>query len=123
MSPAQAIANPKNAALPHWPGETHTPPVKSIIATRPKLVGLKRCFPFHRMRNFDVIVITAARTATRRRFVRSKRQSERPEIKALFGSKTGSFQIRVQAYCAVSAVPKRSRARPGEMSKERQVIP
>lgn len=84
--------------------------------TSPKFVGLNTCFPFHRIRNLLAIVTTAATTARRAEFVRKRRQSERPEMSALLGSNSGSFQRRVQAYCERRAEPRMSAARPGVMS-------
>ena len=74
--PRQAIRNPKNAAFPHWPGETHTCPVASIIATTPKFVGLKRCLPRMRSRNLLAIVTTDANNREPR-IVGAQQQAER----------------------------------------------
>src|SRR5215475_3524183 len=98
MPPAQAMKNAKYNLLPHCAGETQTWLVKSIIATIPKLVGLKMCFRPRWRTNLLTIVITAVRTASARLLVRSNRQSERPEISGLRGSKKGRRNIRVQAY-------------------------
>jgi transcriptional regulator of nitric oxide reductase len=58
----------------------------------PPLVGLKACLPSTRIRNLPAIVRMAARTARSSRFVRSRRQRESPEMRALRGSNRGSFQ-------------------------------
>lgn len=57
------MRKPKKAVLPHCPGETQTPGVRSIIAMIPKLVGLKICFPFKRKTNLLVMVKMAASIA------------------------------------------------------------
>jgi len=90
------MRNPKNATLPHWPGETQTGAPRSIRNTSPKLVGLKMCLPRHRTTNLLAIVITAPRTATAANGVRRRRQSESPEIRALLASNRGSRQSLVQ---------------------------
>src|SRR5215813_974021 len=84
--PADASRKPKVAALPHWPGETHTCPVTSIITTRPKFVGLKTCLPCQRSVNLLAIDATAVAIARSGSLVRHRRHSESPEISALFGS-------------------------------------
>src|ERR1041385_5034120 len=81
--PAQARRNAKNAAEPHCPGDTHACLLTSSIATMPPLVGLKTCLPSTRIRNFAATVTIAASTASSIRFVRRRRQRERPEINAL----------------------------------------
>src|SRR2546426_9376967 len=68
--PQHAMQKAQNTALPHCPGDTHTWPVPSITATRPKLVGLKRCLPRQRMTNLLTIVITAVSTAREMALVR-----------------------------------------------------
>src|SRR5215510_135592 len=105
MPPAQAMKNAKYNLLPHCAGETQTWLVKSIIATIPKLVGLKMCFRPRRKTNLLTIVTIAIRTASARLLVRSNRQSERPEISGLRGSKNGRQDNRVQAYCVSKTVP------------------
>ena len=57
------------------------------------------------MRNLLAMAATAVAVATVRRFVRNSRQSDKPDIRALFGSKAASLQSREQAYCAPSAAP------------------
>src|SRR5215471_688544 len=81
--PAHAIRNAKDAAVPHCPGDTHTWPVRSSIATMPPLVGLKTCLPRIRIRDLEAIAMTAARHASTAAFVRSNRHSDRPEMSAL----------------------------------------
>jgi hypothetical protein len=98
--PAEARRNPNTAVLPHWPGETHTWPVTSIMATRAKFVGLKTCLAPTRRRNLLPIAVAAVSTARVRELVRSRRQSDSPEISALFGSKPGRPDRRVPANCA-----------------------
>jgi hypothetical protein len=93
------------------------------MKTIPKFVGLNRCLSLMRMTNLLAIVMTAARTARPVEFVRSSRHRERPEIKALRGSKAGNFQIRVQAYWVRSATPSSSAARPPVISKSSQTVP
>lgn len=82
--PTHAISNANNAIDPHCPGETQTRSLNSSMATRPPFVGLKTCLPRKRMTNLLPMVMTAASIASRVSFVRSSRQSERPEISALF---------------------------------------
>lgn len=103
--PRHAIRKAKNAALPHWPGETHTRSVSSIIATIPKFVGLNTCFPLKRSTNLLAIATAAAAAVMTSEFVLSSRQRERPEMSGLRGSKAASPQARVQTYCVSSAVP------------------
>src|SRR5207247_8328864 len=88
--PADARRKAKVAALPHWPGDTHICPVTSIITTRPTFVGLKTCL--RRQRNANLLAIAAIAVATARSgsLVRQRRQSESPEMSALFGSQDGS---------------------------------
>src|SRR5437016_4239816 len=57
-----------------------------MVTTRPKLVGLKICLPCQRSKNLPKMAAKAAVIASSSEFVRNKRQSESPEIKALFGS-------------------------------------
>ena len=121
--PAQTMRKAKTSALPHWPGDTQTSAPAASIATIPKFVGLKRCFPFQRRRNLLAMVTAAAAAARRGDDVRSKRQSERPEISALQGSKAGRRKRREKASCAASAVPRRRIARETVTSKERAAIP
>lgn len=52
------------------------------------------------------IAITAAAAARSGRFVRRRKQSPSPEMRALFGSKAGSPQILVQAYWVRRAAPR-----------------
>src|SRR4030095_8135747 len=98
IPPAQAMKNAKYNLPPHCAGETQTWLVKSIMATIPKLVGLKMCFRPRLRTNVLGIVPTAVRNASNRLLVRSNRQSERPEINGLRGSKAGRRNIPVQAY-------------------------
>lgn len=95
----------KNAALPHWPGETHARSVRSIIATIPKFVGLNTCLPLKRSTNLLAIAIAAATPAMISEFVRSSRQRDRPEMRGLRGSKAASPEARVHTYWMSSAVP------------------
>src|SRR5690349_15432774 len=81
--PRQAMRNPKKATLPHCPGETQIGAPSDINKTSPKLVGLKRCFPFHLTTNLLETVTTAASAATTARLVRQRRQRESPEMRAL----------------------------------------
>src|SRR6266498_2860501 len=80
IPPAHAMKNAKYSLLPHCAGETQTWLVRSIMATIPKLMGLKMCFPPRLRTNLLTIVTTAVRNAGSRLLVRSNRQSERPEI-------------------------------------------
>jgi hypothetical protein len=64
--PRHAIKNANSAALPHWPGDTHTRSVIRIMATMPKFVGLNTCLPFTRITNLPAIVMTVASTASAR---------------------------------------------------------
>src|SRR4029434_3017067 len=98
IPPEQGMKNAKYSLLPHCAGETQTWLVKSIMATIPKLVGLKMCFPPRLRTNLLTIVTTAVRNTSNRLLVRSNRQSERPEINGLRGSKAGRRSILVQAY-------------------------
>jgi hypothetical protein len=97
--------------------------VSNIIATMPKLVGLKKCLPLVRTRNLLAMVTAAAAIARPVEFVRSRRQSDSPEIRALRGSNAGSFQSRVHAYCVSSAAVNIAAARPPEISKSSRNIP
>lgn len=115
--PRHAKRKPRNAALLHWPGETHTDGVRRRSTTMPKFVGLKRCLCFTRRTNLLPTVRTAARTARSAEPVRSSRQSERPEMSALLGSDRGRPARRVPASWVRSAEPRRSAARPGVISK------
>src|SRR5437870_1928428 len=83
--PRQAIKNAKNAALPHWPGDTHTWSVNRIIETMAKFVGLNKCLPFTRTTNLLAIAIAGAATASASEFVRNSRHSDSPDIHALRG--------------------------------------
>src|SRR5215475_8137013 len=83
------MKNAKYSLLPHCAGDTQTWLVKSIIATIPKLVGLKMCFRHRWRTNLLTIVSAAVRNTRARLLVRSNRQSERPEISGLRGSKKG----------------------------------
>jgi hypothetical protein len=103
--PRHAIRNAKNATLPHCPGETHTSPLASIIATTPRFVGLNRCLPLIRITNLLAMVTMAAAMARRREFVRRSRHSESPEMRALRGSNAGRRQSRVHTNCVRSDVP------------------
>ncbi len=94
-----------------------------MTAARPKVVGLKTCFPFQRSRNLLATASAAAATARDASFVRRSRHRDSPEMRALFGSKEGRRQIRVHAYCVASAEPRRSAARAGVTSKESAAIP
>jgi hypothetical protein len=121
--PRHAIRNANSAAFPHWPGDTQTALVPSIIHTSPKLVGLNRCLPRTRRRNLLAMVKTVVRIAMVALFVRSNKHSDRPEISALRGSKTASFRARVQAYCARSAPARISAARGALISKSSHTTP
>jgi hypothetical protein len=46
MPPRDAIKKANWSLLPHCAGDTQTSPLSAIIATMPKLVGLKMCLPF-----------------------------------------------------------------------------
>ena len=121
--PRHRIRKPKNAALPHWAGETHASPVASIAATRPKFVGLKTCFPFQRIANLLAIVAAATRAARASDPVRRRRASESPEMRALLGSNAGSLQTRVHASCADTAAERRRATLGHETSKARASFP
>ncbi len=121
--PAQAMKNAKNAALPHWPGETHARLVAARMAASAMFVGLKRCLPFQRRRNLLEMAMTAAAVAIAGDPVRRRRHSESAEIKALHGSKTGRRKVRVQASCAARAVETTRSTRKGETSNESAVMP
>src|SRR6516162_9464126 len=109
IPPAQAIKSARYNLLPHCAGETQTWLVRSIEATIPKLVGLKTCFLPRLRTNLLRMVTIPVRNASTRLLVRSNRQSERPEISGLRGSKEGKRNIRVQTYCV-------SRTAPSEMT-------
>src|SRR5436190_6192143 len=97
--PRHTTKKPNKAKSPHWPGETQTLlPVKIIIRTMPKLVGLKMCLPFQRRVNLLAMVTNAVAAARSKELVRSKRQRERPEMSALLGSNAGTLQMRVRKY-------------------------
>jgi hypothetical protein len=121
--PADARRKPKVAALPHWPGDTHTCPVSAIIATRPKFVGLNTCFRRHCSANLLAIATVAAAMATSGSLARHSRQSESPEMSALLGSNAGSPQTRPHTYCVASAVPRMAMARSGPTSKSSHTMP
>ena len=121
--PADARRKPKVAALPHWPGDTHTCPVTSIITTRPKFVGLKTCLRRQRKANLLAIAAVAVATARSGSLVRQRRQSESPEMSALFGSKAGSPHIRPHTYWVANAVPRMAIMRSGPTSKSSQAMP
>jgi hypothetical protein len=124
--PAQAMRNAKDAAVPHCPGDTHTCPVNSSIATMPPLVGLKTCLPRMRIKNLLAIVMTAPRHASATAFVRSNRHRDRPEMSALRdveANGAGDPLSRSQIFCVPSAVARRSAARAGVMSNSSHPIP
>ncbi len=98
IPPAQAMKNAKYSLLPHCAGETQTWLVRSIMATIPKLVGLKMCFRPRFRTNLLRMVTMAVRNTRTRLLVRTNRQSERPEISGLRGSNEGKRNSRVQAY-------------------------
>src|SRR5690348_16977171 len=81
--PAHAIRNAKNAAVPHWPGDTHTCFVTRSSATIAPSVGLNTCLPLILIRDLLAIAITAARQASRWKLDRTSRQSDNPEMSAL----------------------------------------
>ena len=58
-----------------------------------------------RSTNLLAIVAAAAPIAISGELVRSRRQSDRPEMSALRGSNAGNRQTRVQMYCVNSAAP------------------
>ena len=88
MPPTHTMPNAKNATLPHCPGDTHAQPsAQTSRRTSAKLVGLKRCLPFQRSKNLLATAAAGATAASQREFVRSRRQSDNPEISALRGSK------------------------------------
>src|SRR5438034_11660260 len=103
--PADARRKAKVAALPHWPGDTHTCPVTSIITTRPTFVGLKTCLRRQRKANLLAIAAVAVATARSGSLVRQRRQSESPEMSALLGSKAASPHIRPHTYWVADGVP------------------
>ena len=94
----------KKAVCPHCPGETHTWSVPNNRLTKAKLVGLKICLPRKRIMNLLAIASTAARAAISIESVRNNRHSDKAEIKALLGSKAGSFTPTVKAYWVINAV-------------------
>src|SRR4051812_36836978 len=83
----------------------------------PKLVGLKTCLPRTRRTNLPAMVTTAASAARAQELVRSSRQRESPEIRALRGSKAGSRQSRGQACRGSRATPSRRGGRPAGGSR------
>lgn len=113
----------RNAACPHWPGDTHACPVARIIATSPKLVGLKMCLPRQRTTNLLAIVTAAPRAAIVSEFVRRRRHSDSPEISGLRGSNAGRRQRRVQSHCVASAVASIVAACAIPISKSSQTVP
>src|SRR5262249_11133043 len=48
------------APSPHWLGEHQARSLASIANAKPRLVGLKMCFPLNRTRNFELIANAAA---------------------------------------------------------------
>ena len=120
--PRHVIRKPKNATLPHCPGETHTSGVRSISATIAKFVGLKMCFPRQRMTNLLPTAIAAPARTNRNELLRSKRQSERPEIAALRGSNR-TLQIREQSAWVVIAITRIAAHRTAVVSKSSAVRP
>ena len=117
------MRNAKTATLPHCPGETQTCPLNAIMATIPKFVGLKRCFPLKRMTNLLAMVMTAVAIASQTSFVRSSRHNDRPEMSALRTSNAGSFHTRVHTYCVSSADVSSTAARAGAISKSSSSMP
>ena len=115
--PRQPRRKPKNATLPHCPGDTQTWSVMNIIATSPKFVGLNMCRPSMRMQNLLAIVMMAASMARMGSSVRSKRLSDSPEMSALRGSKWGSRHSRVQTYWVRRQVLRMAAARAQVTSK------
>src|SRR5436309_14995404 len=102
--PTHAMRNPKNAPLPHWPGDTQTrPSAHSSRETRAKFVGLNRCLAFQRKANLLAMAATAATAASQSASLLNSRQSDRAEMSALLGSNSGSLQSRVKTYCESSA--------------------
>jgi len=78
-------------------GETQTCSLTRSMTTRPRFVGLNRCRPLTRHRNLLAMVTTAAATTSLGRSVRSSRQSDNPEIRALRESNRGKVQRREHA--------------------------
>src|SRR2546422_362065 len=98
--PRHTSRNAKYAAAPHWPGDTQAwPSLANVATTRAKFVGLRICLLSSRRRNLLKMASPAAPIARRSEFVRSSKQSDNPEMSALFGSKAGSFHSRVQKSC------------------------
>src|SRR5581483_427134 len=98
------MKNPKNATLPHCPGDTQVRPcVASINATSAKFVGLNKCLPRHRNRNLLPTAATTPAVASQRLFVRSRRHNDNPEMRALRGSKLGKRDAFVPNHCVASA--------------------
>jgi hypothetical protein len=81
--PMEATKNAKSAASPHCPDDTQASRVSSSIATIPKFVGLKTCFPRTRTANLLTIARVAATAATSGDPVRNSKHSESAEITAL----------------------------------------
>jgi hypothetical protein len=121
-APAHAIRNPKNAVLPHCPGETQTRSVANIMAMMATFVGLKTCLPLTRTKNFEAMAITAAARSSATVLLRRSSDSESAEIVALFHSNAipRSFE---QANCVSSAVARIAATRNGVTSKCMTVMP
>src|SRR5688572_9098963 len=75
------------------------------MTTSAMLVGFQRCLPWKRIRNLLPIAIAAQRTASFQSFARKRKQSPKPEIKALFHSNVGIRSTRVKTHCVAIAVP------------------
>ena len=105
------------------PGDTQASTGRSSRHTKPKLVGFQMCRPPVRSRNLLAMVTVAPSTATHQLPVRSKRQSDKPEIKALRGSNRGRRHRRVHSHWHVNAVPSSKTTRPASTSKSRASPP
>ena len=84
--PRHASRKPRIPEAPHCPGEIQAAPVAKTVTTMPKFVGLKTCLPRIRSANLLPMASAAARAATASDGVRRRRQSDKPEMRALRGS-------------------------------------
>ena len=94
-----------------------------MTATSARLVGLNMCLPRTRTANLLATAIAGAASTSSGEWVRRSRQSERPEMRALLGSKAGRRQIRVHASWVASAAARIANTRPGPISNSSRTIP
>ncbi len=122
--PADTRKNASAACDPHWPGDTHARSVVSSRTTRARLVGLKTCLPRTRMTNFEPTATTEAAAASTSVSVRSNRQSESAEMRALLAPDARLRPVYQSAMAwTASAVPTVIMACSTVKSKSRRVSP